>query len=427
MHPLPIPIWSTTAEAEALLAPLLEIPAAKALRRAAAGRDLHLVGGTLRDRLLGRPHRDVDAVVAGAGSAVAERLATLLGARLVPLGHDALVSHRVAQPDLVIDLWDRGEVSLELDLARRDVSINAMALDLVSGRLSDPVGGLADLAAGRLRVPSSQVLDDDPLRVLRLVRLSAELAGFRPTDETLAAARVRVGRLLEVAGERVRHELELALEVVPALPTFELLGALGVHPGFLLGDLHQGEPAAALAAGHQAFARSDALLAARAPTARSVRRLVLHWLLLLSAVPASVVPDALGRLRRLGYMGRRTARDVTAACGRLELPQGPAEQRWFLHRFGDLWPTVAMAAEGLTGERTLEASRERLLLLDELERLEGDRLFDPPPLLPTARVMALTGLASGPELGRLLDRLRRLQIAGALATAEDASRWLKDL
>lgn len=420
VHPSPPSAWRTPAEAEAVLAPLLGIPAVRLLREAAAGRAVHLVGGTLRDRLLGRPHRDIDAVVEREGAAVAARLAAMLGARVVPLGHEALVSYRVAHRDLVVDLWDRGGAPLALDLARRDVTINALALDLVTGRLVDPLGGLADLVGRRLRVPAPQVLDEDPLRVLRLVRLAAELAGFRPTPETLEAARDRSGRLDEIPGERIRHELEIILGALPGLPSFELLCELDVHPRLLLGDAS----AHVRTGGRRILERSDALLDGRGLPIAAVDALLLHWTLLLAPLPTGPAAAAMDRLRRRGYLGRRIARQWTVVSRHEEPPDDLRAQRWFLHRLGPLWPTAATVAASLSTERSLESCRDLLLRLAELAATEGDRLFDPPPLLATAEVMALAGLRPGPDLGRILERLRRKQIEGELVSGDDARRWL---
>ena len=420
MQRSPIPPWRTTAEAEAILAPLLALPAVVQLREAAAGRELHLVGGTLRDRLLGRQHRDIDAVVAGAGAAIADRLATALRARVVPLGHEALVSYRVAGRNLVVDLWDRGDVPLARDLARRDVTINALALNVASGRLLDPLGGLADLAERRLRIPAPRVLDDDPARVLRIVRLAAELDGFRPTAETLDAARSRSGRLTGIPGERVRHELEIILGTVPALASFELLCDLDIYPDLLLGEA----PVAARAQGRRAFARADALVAGEGEHGVVGDPLLLHWALLLSPLPRELAAAAVARLRRLRYMGRRIARDLASVRGRARLPADPRAQRWFLHGLGPLWPTAALVAASLSTDLTLDQCRSLLRRLAELAEAEGERLFDPAPLLSADEVMRLTGLEPGPELGRTLEGLRRGQVEGDLATREDARRWL---
>src|SRR5687768_9184646 len=94
-------------------------PAVLALLEVCGDVECHLVGGVLRDRALGLPVHDIDAVVAGRGREVSERLAAALPARLVPLGGKEFAAFRLVGEDLVLDLWDRERTSLYDDLARR--------------------------------------------------------------------------------------------------------------------------------------------------------------------------------------------------------------------------------------------------------------------------------------------------------------------
>src|SRR6185295_13067928 len=158
---------------------LLDHPAVRVLREAARGGECLLVGGTLRDHALGRPYHDLDAVVAGGvGRGVAERVAAALPARLVLLGGKEFAAFRLVGQEVEIDLWDREEMTRQDDLARRDLTINAIALDVHAGELIDPFGGLVDLDRRVLRAVTGDSFRGDPLRVLRLPRLSVQLSGF---------------------------------------------------------------------------------------------------------------------------------------------------------------------------------------------------------------------------------------------------------
>ncbi|MDE2898010.1 MAG: HD domain-containing protein, partial [Chloroflexota bacterium] len=122
--------------------------------------------------------------------------------------------------------------SLEADLSRRDFTINAMAQDVLSGRIIDPHGGLADLVAGRIRAvgTADDRFREDPLRVLRCVRFAAQL-GFDIEAGTLAAARRTAGELRHVSAERIGAELNLTLlsqEPGRALVTLLEIGVLGL-------------------------------------------------------------------------------------------------------------------------------------------------------------------------------------------------------
>src|SRR5206468_4634581 len=143
-------------------------PAVRALLATAAGAPCHLVGGVLRDRLLGLPIHDLDAVVAGRGREIAEAMARALSARLVLLGGKEFAAYRLVAADFVLDLWDRDGVPLADDLARRDLTVNSFAWDRATGAIVDPFGGVGDLGRRVLRATTPASFTGDPLRVLRV-------------------------------------------------------------------------------------------------------------------------------------------------------------------------------------------------------------------------------------------------------------------
>ena len=207
------------------------------------GEHVYLVGGWLRDALLGQPSDEVDLVARRASELAAassgERGAHLVqidrrfGAlRLIPRGAER------AGPIKSLDLSPlRGSSILE-DLRYRDFTVNAMAVDLLSwrhnGRLEfiDPLDGLADLRSGRLRACTSLSFADDPLRVLRAYRLLASYP-FSLESRTRAWIKERGHGLRDVAVERVRDELSLMLETPRSARIFRMLDEDGVVP-FLL-------------------------------------------------------------------------------------------------------------------------------------------------------------------------------------------------
>ncbi len=189
------------------------------------------VGGAVRDKLLGRSVVDRDWVVVGAAS---EDLIALgykrVGAEfpvfLHPQTHEeyalARTERKVAPGYKGFQFTASPGVSLEDDLRRRDLTINAMAED-ESGRLIDPFGGLEDLRKGVLR-HVSQAFVEDPVRILRVARFAARF-GFRVADETLTLMRdmVRAGEVDALVPERVWLELERALGGKQARRFFEVL------------------------------------------------------------------------------------------------------------------------------------------------------------------------------------------------------------
>lgn len=187
------------------------------IRECASGTRVYLVGGAIRDLLLGRPAKDLDFVQAHGSIQLAKAVNRRLKGAMYTLDdvrHSARVILRQGEQDeQILDFTSFIGENLEEDLRQRDFTINAMALDLnMPEHLIDPLNGAADLEAGQLRLCGPDSLKSDPLRVLRGVRLisSYNLSyGF----ELTAAMRVAIYMLGVVSGERIRDELFKCLRV----------------------------------------------------------------------------------------------------------------------------------------------------------------------------------------------------------------------
>jgi len=166
-------------------------------------RDLYLVGGTIRDILLGIEPQDYDFAVSGSGVDFARAFARKIDGALVLLSSEEDEA-RVVEDEIIYDFIGIGKKSIHEDLERRDFTINAMALDLDSMEFLDPFKGLTDLKKGILRLTADRSLEDDPLRVLRGFRFSLEL-DFRLTKDFFR--RAQDVTLKEVAAERIGYEL----------------------------------------------------------------------------------------------------------------------------------------------------------------------------------------------------------------------------
>ncbi|MCL5026024.1 MAG: CCA tRNA nucleotidyltransferase [Chloroflexi bacterium] len=221
------------------VAPLTEL--ARAFAR--AGKQLYLVGGSVRDELLGRPHADLDFTT----DALPEEVKALVraarpdgvytvGERFGTVGlvfgdlHVEVTTFRAEQyePDSRKPAVQFG-TSLVEDLSRRDFTINAMARDLATGELVDPYGGLADLKARLIRAvgAAEERFAEDPLRLLRAVRFAAEL-GFDVEPGTRAAIIACAEKLRTISWERIRDEMNrILLSERPALG-IRLLCELGL-------------------------------------------------------------------------------------------------------------------------------------------------------------------------------------------------------
>jgi tRNA nucleotidyltransferase (CCA-adding enzyme) len=218
----------------------------------------YLVGGFVRDLLLGRENRDLDVVVEGDGPAFARDLAQELEGRVRV--HEAFLSAVVVTADgQHIDVGTaRSEFysapaelprvqmsAIRQDLYRRDFTINTLCIVLGPGsrlELLDHFGALNDLQSGVIRVLHSLSFIDDPTRILRAVRLEQRL-GFKISEETIRLARVALeeGVFRRLSGSRLRTELTLLLDdrgtAVKALERLRGLGLLpAIHPSLVLDE-----------------------------------------------------------------------------------------------------------------------------------------------------------------------------------------------
>jgi tRNA nucleotidyltransferase/poly(A) polymerase len=330
------------------------------IRTAVAGVEAYIVGGAVRDELLARPVIDID--VATHDPEVAARIfAGLAKAALFPLSerHGAW---RVALPDgRTVDFTPlRG--GIEDDLRSRDFTINAIAVPAAGGERIDPLGGFPDLQARRLRVVKETVFEDDPLRLLRAVRLEDEL-DFALDEEAEGLVRERAGLASRPAGERILGELdrltpegfrradELGL-LAPLGGSLERLGRVDIvdSPGYLL---------------------------------------------------VVVLGENLGRLPISNEL-RRFGRTLLRA----ERPEDDSPRQ--VHRFRratEPWALTALAFLGAT---------------DLYDPVREARAADPPsPLLRGKDVLEL-GVPAGPQVGRLLELVAEERAAGTISTREDA-------
>ncbi len=199
-------------------------------RRALGDAPAWLVGGAVRDRLLGRAATgptDLDLAVAGDVEAAARTLARAARAAVFPLSEDFGAWRVVARNgDWHVDLSPLLGETIEQDLAQRDFTVNAIAEPLGGGESVDPTGGRADLAARRLRMVSAAAFAADPLRVMRLPRFASELE-LAPEPETVATARAHAPGLAGVAAERVFAELKRIVAAPDPVAGIELLEEVG--------------------------------------------------------------------------------------------------------------------------------------------------------------------------------------------------------
>jgi tRNA nucleotidyltransferase/poly(A) polymerase len=448
-----------------------------AAREALAGQRAWLVGGAVRDRLLDRPTADLDLVVDADVRAAARALARAIRGPAFELS-DEFGAWRVLAADRSwqADLSPLRGGSLEADLALRDFTVNAIAEPLAGGARIDPHGGAADLAARRLRAVGPAAFADDPLRVLRLVRLAAQL-GLEPERATIDLARGEAPRVAAVAQERVFAELKRVLGGDGVLHSLRRMQDLGLVAAILPelyalrgieqnhyhhADVHdhtievleqvvalQADPAAVFGTEHEPALR--ALLAE--PLADDIDRglaLRLGALLHDAAKPATLGRRDDGTPTFLGHdrAGAQLARDVltrlraseklkahVAALVRHHLRLGflvhqrPLSRRALYGYLTACEPvevdvTLLSVADRLAtrGRNATEAIAKHVELAQEVlpETLAWRAAGRREPLVRGDRVARTLHISDGPEIGRLLAAIDEARFAGEVSTRDEA-------
>jgi poly(A) polymerase-like protein len=326
-------------------------------REVLAGQEAWLVGGAVRDALLGRPVIDVD-VACRDPKAAARRYACGAGGAPFPLSERHGAWRVALEGERTVDFTPLRD-SIEADLATRDFTINAIAEPLAGGERVDPYEGEADISQRVLRAVHAGIFDDDPVRLLRGVRLEDEL-GFRLEPRTERLVRERAKLADRPAGERILGELRRL-----SVAGWRRLADLGLLER-LDGSLEGADRADAVDSADYRLVCFLGDAVGLLPISNELRRYAVA--LLRSDPPADGSPRAIHRFRR------RTepwALDALALHGRSDLA-GAVE--------------AARAAD----------PREPLVRGDEL------------------------GLPPGPEVGRLLELIEEERAAGTISTREEA-------
>lgn len=372
--------------------------------------DAVLVGGAVRDAALGRLDEkpDLDLVVAVDAIPLARRLARSQGGSCVVLDAQRDMARLVLR-GWTIDLARREGPDLDTDLRRRDYTVNAIALPLATGQgVVDPNGGLEHLRQRALVAVSEANLLDDPLRLLRGVRLGAEL-GFTIHDPSLGWIRRHAPRLESVAGERVLAELE-KLAAAPS-------GQAGLAQAWELGLLApwDANPAAGITAAQLSVEAAQLRELSARELAEALPLARLAWLL---------DGQAAARLK--------SSRRLQQRCQRL--------RHWW-QRLGGQAPDGLPESERLDLHEQLEIDLPALLLGQQPAvavqaitrwRNPADPLFHPRSPQDGRQLQQAVRLTPGPQLGELLNHLKRERAFGRLADSpaegviQAARRWLED-
>ena len=433
------------------------------------GEGAWIVGGAVRNAILGREVTDIDVAVAGDAAGTARRIAEAVRAHPFELSGE-FATWRVTAHDgsWALDVAELRGAGIEEDLRLRDFTLNAIAVPLVGGgEPIDPTGGIGDLDAGVLRAASEATFADDPLRILRAARIASGL-GLAVDPATIELARAAAGRAAEPAGERTFAELATLVAGPDPVGGMELLDRLGATAEILpeldglrgVGqsanhhlDAH-GHTIEVLRrvlelerdlAGYAGAAADDVGGLLGQPLADGIMRrdglrfaALLHdigkpatrqergdWVSFIGhdAVGAEMVRDLFRRLRASRRLGEHVAamtRDHLVLGFMVRDRPLPPRRVWeYLRRTGPqaIDTTLLTVADRLSAmgggvpdaaiEGHLELAREMLEAALQWE-VEGPA----EPLLRGDEIAAETGIEPGPELGEAVRELEAAQYAG---------------
>ena len=363
-----------------------------------------LVGGAIRDVLLGRVPKDLDLVVEQGFGRYLDAIELERGARPSDIGDAFQHTHRFRWEGIQVDIA-RSQGSLSQDLGRRDFSVNAMALPLrqvddLKAALVDPNGGLVDILAGRLRETSPGVIAADPVRALRAVRYATHLPSFRLDDSTAATVSAVAQQLTSVALERTQAEWNLNL----SSPNWRYALRLGSELGVC-------EPTLGILTSYaavDAWAAAEAELCLEQPQQRGRMGALIFDLAAEVSIEAVVSRLLDGRWPPAQVRSAERVARWTAACS------DTSSERladWSLLDPGAAADAGVLARRLKPGDQVAElhrfAQRSR-----ESRWVTGDHLIS-------------WGMSPGPPLGRILRELALGQITRRWKSAHSARVWAR--
>lgn len=455
-----------------------------------------LVGGYLRDALLGRPSHDIDLTVEGNAIAIAGKVADALGGSFVLLDDE----HKIAR---VVILEDGGRWvldfsamrgNIEADLASRDFTINAMSVPLAQIEagwnkvpLIDPLGGLDDLERQTIRATGTSAFRDDPARLLRAFRFSAELS-FSIDSETEDLIERDRRLILTISPERVRDELFRILESEVASRSLYHLNSLGLldliipelteskgveQPREHCWDVfkHSVETVAAAERLLAAMSERDELLDSLTAlvdfksrmneeiVAGRTRRGLIKFVALLHDIgkPQNKQIEADGRIRFLGHAQtgativesvmerlRFSSREKRIAVRMVEehlrpghlsnMPEMPTRRAIYRY-FRDtadvgidvLFLSLADHLATCGPALPLEPWREHVRVTQHMltQWFHNETTVSPPRIITGHDLIDEFGLSPGPRIGALLEAVKEAQAAADVQTRQDALDFVK--
>ena len=387
-----------------------------------------LVGGAVRDALLGRTaeYLDLDFVLPADAVQTARKLANYYNAGFVILDVQRQIA-RVVFEQATVDIAQQEGESLEMDLRRRDFTLNAIAYSPYHNQLIDPLQGVVDLQAGVIRMVSRANLQDDPLRLLRAYRQAAQL-GFRIESATQSAIRQLSPLLGQVAAERVQVELGYLLKYSQ--------GTAWLTAAWEDNLLQRWFPDAT----QESLAQVAAVDQSALLLAETFPALEVEWqspvagksaALLSLAKLANLLPSepeaAEEQLLHLKYSRAEIRAVVTLLKHLPQLqshstqPMSLREQYFFFLEVGCVFSALVVLA--VAGGIAVEA----VAPLIDCYLNPHNQVAHPTPLVTGNDLMQALNLSPSPQVGKLLTEIQIARIEGTIVTSEDALEFASKL
>ncbi len=387
-----------------------------------------IVGGCVRDMLLGREILDIDLVTFSDVWTLSKKIETLLNGKAFWIDKERRVARiAVRGTPLTVDvLPPRGE-HIEQDLSMRDITINAMACDPKTGSVTDPLNGLDDLNRRIIRLIAEENLVDDPLRGLRCLRFAVQL-GFAVEEGTMSLIGAHAALIRKVSPERIKQEIMKALSCPRGSVFFQLI----VEAGYAEELFHPDPEIEHLLSAERAFDMDILLEEAHEviPGAgeylhREVEQGLTRAALLRLAAFFSGISRKSGRIkdlcRKLTFSSKTTRiiAGILDAQERLEASPGKKELCCLFRSFPDSVPDMLVLACALDN-----GQRDRISGIWDFYR----SIYLPmlkAPLISGKEIMDMLDIKPGPAVGEYLEAVEAAGCGGLIADREEARAYVK--
>ncbi len=432
---------------------------------------LYVIGGYIRDILLGLETKDTDFAVLKGKAAFYKDLEKHLKHHIITFRKKGIINRRVMVGDRVFDFVDASKKGLENEISRRDFTINSISYSMKEKKLLDPQNGIQDLKNKIIRRNKKSVLRSDPLRMMRAIRLTCEKAGFTIDEETLHQIKSSPENIQRISKERVKEELDKILITPHSSRGISLLNETGILKnlipeiipleGFAQGSRHRYDAwqhtlkALSYADDYPKMCRQLGLKS----DLQEESILLLKYSLLFHdiAKPQTFSQDESGNIH-FYHHERVSSMVASRIMNRLKLPKhfihdvkALIELHLRPHLLAETKPTeralirLVRESNNLTGIMVLHALADSLAteskasspkitrlkkLLKKLLAIYDDlkvKMMAPTKLISGDDVMNALGWSQGPQVGVILKKVEDLHLSGEISSREEALKYIKKL